>query len=441
MPKSSQLAVIEKPIYGGAFLARAEGKALFTPLCLVGEEVQVRAVEEKRSFSVCELEAVIRAAPERIEPRCQHFGLCGGCSYQHTDGATQLGMKVAILKETMDRAGVSVPIEIDVLAGDPWGYRNRIRLAVDEHGKLGYRARRSRQIIPIAECPIAAPVLFRAKEAAERALSKLPNIGVEEIELFANADETELLIRILAKSPVKTMQWLTAFAAAVPGLTGLEMARVQKSSGRTNGSSEVVAHWGKQSLKYQVAGFEYRVDLGAFFQVNRFLVDALVERVTTHAKGKLAWDLYAGVGLFARRLSAHFDEVIAVESASASTRALEENVTGVAVRAVEARTEDFVRRNQNEMKSGARGSSSPKGRAVPDLIVVDPPRAGLGAETVEGLVAIGAPRIVYVSCDPATLARDLKGLTNAGYRVTSLTMADLFPQTYHLESIVHLERS
>jgi 23S rRNA (uracil1939-C5)-methyltransferase len=194
-----------------------------------------------------------------------------------------------------------------------------------------------------------------------------------------------------------------------------------------NQPPRTLARWGATSIRYRAAGAEYRVDHGAFFQVNRWMVDALVEQVTSRHGGALAWDLFAGVGLFARRLAANFERVVAVESAPAAIAALGANLAGTTGGAVRASTLDFLRRNHK----GAR----------PDLIVVDPPRTGLGAEITTVLAAIAPPDLVYVSCDPATLARDLKPFLAAGYGMESIAMVDLFPQTFHLETVVRLHHA
>jgi 23S rRNA (uracil1939-C5)-methyltransferase len=178
---------------------------------------------------------------------------------------------------------------------------------------------------------------------------------------------------------------------------------------------------------YHAGGIGYRVDHGGFFQVNRRLVDGLLDRVTAGRRGVLAWDLFAGVGLFARRLAQNFEEVVAVEASSAATRALAWNLKDTLGRSVNMDTLAFLK-------------SSAKARR-PDLIVVDPPRTGLGHDTSVLVAGIEAPRIVYVSCDPATLARDLRVLTGAGYSLGSVTLADLFPQTFHLEAVVELRRA
>jgi 23S rRNA (uracil1939-C5)-methyltransferase len=196
-----------------------------------------------------------------------------------------------------------------------------------------------------------------------------------------------------------------------------------------------MAQWGANSLLYRAAGMDYRVDQGAFFQVNRWLVDALVKRVTAEARGALAWDLFAGVGLFARQLSDRFARVIAVESAPASIAALAHNLRGTSASAVKATTLDFLRRERSRARPDL---------IVPDLIVVDPPRTGLSPETTALLAEIAAPEIVCVSCDPATLARDLRMLVDSrkgpGYVIDQITLADLFPQTFHLETVVRLRR-
>ena len=152
-PVRSVLVEIEKPIYGGAFLARLEGKATFVPLTLPGEQARVRIMEEKSGYATAEPEEIVSGAPERVVPHCRHFGACGGCQYQHASYEAQLAFKQAILRETLERGGVRAPEKIEVLAGNPWQYRNRIRLALDSAGRVGYRARRSHDLVPIAECP------------------------------------------------------------------------------------------------------------------------------------------------------------------------------------------------------------------------------------------------------------------------------------------------
>lgn len=194
---TTQIVEIEKPVYGGAFLARVEGKAVFVPLALPGEQARVRIVEDKRGYANAETEELLSAAPERVAPACRHFGACGGCNYQHADYEAQLRFKQAILRETLERAGVRVPDEVGILAGSQWGYRNRIRLAFDAAGRPGYRGRRSHAVIPIGECPIAAPLLVEATLVfAEIARATVPKLALSEISLFCNSHATEILASV-----------------------------------------------------------------------------------------------------------------------------------------------------------------------------------------------------------------------------------------------------
>ena len=421
---TATLVQIEKPVYGGAFLARVEGKAVFVPLALPGEEARVRIVETKRGYDTAEIEEVATAAAERVEPRCPHFGACGGCNYQHADYAAQLGFKQAILRETLERAGVRGPEQFSVLAGDPWHYRNRIRLAFDAAGNPGYRGRRSREVIPIRECPIAAPLLVRAVFAfAGIARATAPSLRAAEISLFCDAGENELWATVLVEKagrvPVDAIG--KAFSARVAELRGLEFVVSERK-----GQSRAFAHWGPAFIHYAAAGFDYRVEHGSFFQVNRWMIDAFVGKVTEGLRGKVAWDLYAGVGLFARKLAASFERVVAVESGTEAVAALGENLRDTKAEPCKSETLAFLRRQP---------SNQP-----PDLIVVDPPRTGLGADVSAQLVRISAPALVYVSCDPATLARDLRTFIHAGYGINDITLVDLFPHTFHLEAVVRLRR-
>lgn len=412
---------MEKAVYGGDCLARdtsasgnagktIAGKTVFIPLTLPGETVSAHIIEEKRSFARAEADEIVAASPQRVTPQCPHFGACGGCHYQHAEYAAQLGIKQQILRETLARSGVAVPSEIGVLSGNPWGYRNRIRLALTQDGKPGYRGRRSHEIVPIRECPIAAPLLAEvALNLASIIDPSDPRNDLAEIELFTNHDGSELLVTFHLHS-------------------GNPIHRKLRFTPRYGSAHSQATRSKEDCLTYCVAGHDYRVSHGAFFQVNRWLLDGFVALVTANRSGSLAWDLYAGVGLFTRPLAAYFARVLAVESAPASFDALQHNLAGTSGTAIGSTTLDFLRRNREQRESG------------PDLIVLDPPRAGLGEETTRLLNAIGAPEMVYVSCDPTTLARDLRALTGERYKIEKITLVDMFPQTFHLETVVHLRR-
>jgi len=432
------IVTIEKPIYGGAFLARVEGKAVFVPLTLPGEQARVRIIDDKGGYAAAEVDEIVVAAPERIASACRHFGVCGGCSYQHAGYGTQLASKQAILRETLERGGIRAPEDITLLAAkneaQSWGYRNRTRLAFDAAGNIGYRGRRSHAVIPIAECPIAAPLLVKAAAAVVDVVRQFaPALRPTEISLFCDAEETSLLANIFTADVAQRRgeefaDFARGFAEEIPALKGVELVAEAGAGNRARvPNPRTIAQWGETSIAYRAAGFSYRVDNGAFFQVNRWLVDELVEQVTAGYEGELAWDLFAGVGLFARKLAESFAQVVAVEAAPQATAALKENLRGTGALAVRDSTLDFLR-------GSSRGER-------PDLVVVDPPRTGLGGEIAALLAKVAAPRLVYVSCDPATLARDLRVLVATGYTVEKITLADLFPQTFHLETVVHLRRS
>jgi len=425
LAQQPQLVEIEKPIYGGAFLARQQGKAVFVPLALPGEQVRVRILDDKRGYATAEIEEIVRRAPDRVEARCAHFAICGGCNYQYVPYETQLQFKQAILRETLERGGVRAPEDISVLAGEPWRYRNRIRLALDPKGNPGYRGRRSHAIVPIHECPIAAPLLVDAGlKFAELAREFVPAIDPAEATFFCNSDESALMISVFSARGNKNgfENFGRALKDHLPALMGMELV----VEGRERQPQRAAAQWGESSIAYRASGFDYRAEHSAFFQVNRWLVDGLVDRVTQSRGGRLVWDLYAGVGLFSRKFAAGFERVVAVESATEATAALEHNLAGINATAIKASTLAFLQRS----KQGSR----------PDLIVVDPPRTGLGAETTALLGQVSAPEMVYVSCDPATLARDLRAFIEVGYEIGSVTLADMFPQTFHLETVVHLIR-
>ena len=407
-----------------------KARRFLCPLRSPAKLVEAHVVDDRTSYANAELDRVLEASPERVAAPCPYFGECGGCHYQHASYAEQVRLKAGIVRETLERARLPEVPEIGVLHGEPLGYRNRVRLHVDRaSSRLCYRRRASHAELAVEECPIAAPVLQEAITAAQANAAEW-RLGewADEVELFTNAEQNEVLVTLWSKRNKHEAnsylgQLWPMLREAMPQNVGA--AVVGPGEGKQKGG--MLAQVGVQALTYRAGGNEYRVSIGSFFQVNRFLIDALVVRVAAGRPGAVAWDLYAGVGLFARALATSFDKVIAVEAAASSVADLRHNL-GAAHRVVAASTLEFLR------KAGAERQKRP------DLVVVDPPRAGLGKE-ISGLVSqIGPKHITYVSCDPATLSRDLKALLDSGYHLTDLTMVDLFPQTFHLESVAMLLR-
>jgi 23S rRNA (uracil1939-C5)-methyltransferase len=420
---------IEKAIYGGAGLARQEGRAVLVPFALPGEQVEAHITQDKGGYATAELDSVAQASAARVAPACAHFGVCGGCHYQHADYATQVEMKAAILREALERARIREIPGIEAVIGESLGYRNRVRLHVQANPfNLCYKMRNSHLDLPIRDCPIAAPALHEAIQAMNRE-GELLGLGgwVQEIECFVDGEETVLLMSLWTKRTAheaerRLKELWPRLRQLIPQAAGAAVFSAEE--GRA--PSRRLAQMGEESLRWQAAGCSFRVSLGSFFQVNRFLVEPLVRLVTEGERGEAAWDLYAGVGLFSVPLAAQFGEVTAVESAAGSVRDLRENLRGTKHRVVAAETAKFLRRALEQRL------------AAPDLVVVDPPRAGLGREVTASLGKLRAPRITYVSCDPATLSRDLAALLESGYRLRKMHLVDLFPQTFHLESVTHL---
>jgi 23S rRNA (uracil1939-C5)-methyltransferase len=461
---------IEKLIYGGDGLARlpaepsgkdrGRGKAVFIPFVLAGEKIEAVITEEKPGFARAKAQTIVESSPHRIEPPCPHFGRCGGCHYQHAGYEQQLEIKKEILRENLRRiAKLELQCEIQVHPSPPWNYRNRSRLQLRTRPEFaaGYFRFASHELLAVEDCPISSPLINRGiatlwqSGRAGKAVE-----GVREVEFFSNADDTKLHIEFLCAPEGKraaVRAWGEELCAAMPEIVGVAAFREPQK-----GVQEPLVTVGTAEVTYQTKTSAYRVSAGAFFQTNRFLIDELVNIVTKGRSGELALDLYAGVGLFSTALACEFRHTISVESSQTAARDLEYNLP-INGKAIHAETGQYVNRTGSagagdawaSLKAGSPAQSvreeeqgdDPKAAPrlpKPDLIVVDPPRSGLGDPVARALASTGAPRLTYVSCDPATLARDLVPLQASGYRVDEAHLVDLFPQTYHLESVLQLVR-
>lgn len=425
------LVRIKEPHYGGGF-ATAEGAGEI-PFTLPGELVQLTKG----------LPEIVQVSRDRVLPGCVHFGACGGCHYQHASYPIQLELKRTILTQLLQDAGIHNLPAVETISAEPWGYRNRIRLRIERDAsgglRAGYSVRGSNAFLPVRMCPIAAPILWKSVEiildlARSNALVQRWLMEVAELELFTNADESKLQLTFYVSSAEAGKRAAGTFGTlcetlrnAVPSLAGAE-ASLDPDHSRRERRLWAGIMWGAAGLSYSVNERAYWVPREAFFQVNRFLIDRLVALVTADRSGKLAWDLYAGVGLFTRVLAERFDAVIAVEVGAPAAESLAAMArTNGKIEVVHSPTLNFLRAQQLQ-------------RERPDLVVVDPPRAGIGVQAATILARIAPPEIVYASCDPGTLARDLRVLTQAGYRCESVTLIDLFPQTFHMETVVRLRR-
>jgi 23S rRNA (uracil1939-C5)-methyltransferase len=447
------LLSIEKLIYGGDGLARtlagADGRsmAVFVPFVLPGERVEAEIRREKPGFARGSVTQTIEASPDRVEARCPYFRQCGGCHYQHISYARQLEFKAGILRETLLRiAKIELQCELCVHASPPWNYRNRTRLQVRTAPEfaLGYFQFGSHKFLAVGECQISSPLI-------NRVMARLLELGglncpqsVEEIELFADAADERLLAWAFCGSEggkKDLLRWAEALARELPEIVGMTFFSSRRKAVRRRSSEQrsseqraeddalldvkSLAQSGAKAIRYRTKNHEYQVSAGAFFQVNRHLIDELITVVTGNAGGDIALDLYAGVGLFSVALAGFFHHIFGVEASQTSLGDFVQNVPAN-VKAAGARTEDYLR-------------SRPV-RNRPELVVLDPPRTGTGAAVIRSLVELGAPRVRYVSCDPATLARDIAPLLAAGYHIEEAHLFDLFPGTFHIESVMLLAR-
>jgi len=426
---------IEKLVYGGDGLAHADGNTIFVPYVLPGEAVRASTKSKKKKLIWANLLEVTTPAKQREQPRCPHFQTCGGCHYQHISAAEQLRLKTEILRETLARLG-GIPWDgaIQTHSADPYGYRNRAQWAVRSANPraLGYFLPESSVITPIDECPVLSPLLAKTfSQLQEMTRSGHLPEKILEIEAFADSDDAKIALNVAFEHFTKSP---SAFAAtlreALPQLESLLLLDQSKDRFELSGPGFLVQ---------QAGGFRFRVSHLSFFQVNRFLIEDLLQTIVAGVKGDLAFDLYAGVGFFTLPLARAFKKVVAVDANLAAMRDLQVNAeaAGLSVISHNAHAEEFLRKTEEK----------------PDFIALDPPRSGLGAEAAAKMAGLGAAEITYLSCDPSTLARDLAVLTGTArktgpeppggtrYQIEEMHLFDLFPQTFHIESLVRLRRA
>jgi 23S rRNA (uracil1939-C5)-methyltransferase len=423
---------IEKLIYGGEGLAHHDGSTVFVPFVLPAERVAAAAVEQKKKFIRARVERWLEPSPDRASARCPHFGVCGGCDYQHIPYESQLKYKTEILRETLRRIGrIEWSGEITAHVSPPWAYRNRAQWKVRPLGEdgvggtsIGYFRANSTALCAVEDCAILSPLLLKTLLALRTAAAAgmLPR-ELREIEAFAGGNDSKLLVTgTFAGFPARAQELVDKLRGILPEIESLLFH---------DPSRERMELDGPGYIECEAAGSTYRVGHFSFFQVNRFLAGELARVVAEEeAEGRLALDLFAGVGLFSLPLAKRFARVVAVESNPAAARDLEANTSGRVARSgrvIEVRSADV-----EEFLA--------KLKEKPELVVLDPPRAGLTPGTIKHLARMGPARITYVSCDPPTLARDLATFAKAGYDISRVHLFDLFPQTFHMETVVGLRR-
>jgi 23S rRNA (uracil1939-C5)-methyltransferase len=395
---------VERLVYGGDAMGRLpDGRAVFFPFGLPGERVTIRLVEEKKRFARAELVDVIHSSPERIQPRCPHFGVCGGCHYQHITYEQQITLKTAILREQFERiAGISdVPLMPFRKSSPNWNYRNRLQFHLSNHGKVGYIGIDGRSVMEIKVCYLPQSEI---DEIWPR-LDFEAGLGLDRVELVQGTDGEVLLV-------------LEAGRVEIPEfILDLPISAVHLSSS----GSVVLA--GDDHAVMQVNGRDFIVSAGSFFQVNPYLtgemVDTLLEDLSPSSTD-MVMDVYCGVGLFSAFLAPTVRNLTGIELSPFATRDFAYNL------------DEF---SNITLYEGAAEDVLPQVDRQTDIVVVDPPRSGLGPRVVDAILQLKPRRIGYVSCDPATLARDTARLLRGGYSLEKVRPFDLFPHSYHIETI------
>jgi 23S rRNA (uracil1939-C5)-methyltransferase len=418
----------EKLVYGPDALAHYENRAVFVPFLLPGELARVKPIEQKKKFIRARVEQILESSPERIVAPCPHFGVCGGCNYQHLEYSAQLCAKADILRETLGRIGhIRWEDPIDTRSFPQFHYRNRAQWKIRRiAGRLciGYFEAGTQTLCAVGACPILSPLLESTLLRIAGLLDASDALkAIDEIEAFADGDDRRLLLNCSVEKLPQGGKLAETLRGALPEIESLLF--VEPSEGKMSLD-------GPGHLTYAVGDQSYRVGHLSFFQVNRFALENVVSLVCGDRRGKLALDLYAGVGLFSRPLARQFDRVIAVESNPAAARDLEFNLHesgGASPTSRLSTAEAFLERWHN----------------TPDLVVLDPPRAGVADTALRQLRKLSPREILYLSCDPATLARDLALLAAEDdaaprFEIRDVYLIDIFPQTYHMEALVRLER-
>jgi len=401
-------------VYGGQAMGRLpDGRAVFVPFALPGEQVRLRPVEEKRGHVRAELLEVLQPSASRISPRCAHFGLCGGCHYQHMPYADQLAAKSAILREQLQRLGglSDPPLAPAVPAPEDFYYRNHVQFHLAPDGKLGYHREGSAEVFPIQECHLPEPPLDAIwKQMEIEAIPGLERIGLrlgsgDDIQLILDGSEP--------RPPELSVEDLPISVAYLSPAGRLVLA-------------------GSEAVYIEVLGRAFRLSAGSFFQVNTRMAETMVEHLLGELPARLnpdrgvtLLDAYCGVGLFSAFLAPLVGRLVGIEALPFAGDDFAVNLDEFDnVELYQASVEDVL----------------PALEIEPQIALVDPPRAGLSRLALDGILRLQPSLLVYISCDPATLARDAKRLVSAGYSLKKITPFDLFPQTYHIESITFWEK-
>lgn len=393
--------------HGGAAVGRHNGKTMFVPLGVPGETVRVEIVEGRARYAMARLLEVLAPSPDRVAPPCPHYGACGGCDWQHIAYPTQVRFKEQIVRDALRRIGrLEAPVLPGIGAEHPWGYRNHVRFVPDQEGRLGFQRRQSHSVVPIQQCAILHPLL---QDVLGQIDLDFEGLAALSLRCGANTGERMIVLETLADEA-------PAVEIDLPVSCVLALA---------DGRAAVLA--GAPVLHERVAGRMYRISAQSFFQVSTEGAERLVDLVGRYLQvsgSEALLDAYCGVGLFALSQGGNVSRALGIEEAEASIADATANASGVP-------NVEFVHSQVESLMAGSTRY---------DAVVLDPPRTGASPRALHALVSRQPSRIVYVSCDPATLARDCAALTAMGYRLVQVQPVDMFPQTHHIECVALLRR-
>ena len=423
---------IRRIVPGGRGIGFHQGQAVFAPLAVPGDRLEVLRWTDRKGYLEVLESRLTHPSPERISPPCSYFGSCGGCDFQQMSSSQQLAAKQDMLIDALRRVG-KVHVEasqIRLHACEPSGYRNRLQLKSVQSGEglsWGFYKTGSHEVCAVQTCLIASEALWEQLEILRTQLAKVPQIAarLDEVEVFWGDDKECLVTLTMRDLPRDFNEILSQMQSAKEPLAshGFSVSLIDSTE-----QSHLLC--GPGFVWKTVGGFRYRVSHGAFFQVNDPMLSELQSTATQGLVGQSALELFCGVGFFTVPLSKDFEQVEVVEGNPFAVADLEENLR-------ENRVEN-CQISGSDLSAALRACRWREGQF--DLLFIDPPRSGLPRTTIEAITRLNCPNFVYVSCDPATLARDLKILLSNDYEIVSLDLLDLFPQTHHLETVARLRK-
>jgi 23S rRNA (uracil1939-C5)-methyltransferase len=404
---------LDEMVHGGKALGRHQGRPIFIPYTIPGERIIARIVDDHKKYAFAEGVTLLEPSPERVDPVCVHFGpgRCGGCHFQHIDYQAQLGFKRDVVIDQFKRIGgfSDAVVHPTIASPSEWQYRSHVTFHVDADGNLCFVGTDDQTLIPIEECHIIRPELLDLLDELDLDIPEL-----ERVRLQVGNDTDDRLVILSTKDDEP------------PEIT----VDIPVSVNFLFSDNEPMNLIGNSHARYVIHGRAFRVTAGGFFQVNvpqaEKLVELVLERLNLQG-GETVLDLYAGVGLFTAFIAERADLVISVESYPPAVTDADENLSEFDnIDLIEGSVEDVLPDIEDDHI---------------DAVVLDPPRSGIEPEALDTLVEFTPQTIVYVSCDPATLARDAKRLVAKGYRLIDVQPVDMFPQTFHIECVAHFERT